>query len=67
MKTVIKIGSDHYLVSTVEVYAIGWETMVFRCDPEGEVTNWRELYGVRYRNEFDATAGHSRVCSQFEP
>jgi hypothetical protein len=72
MKTIIYrhrhgIG-QHFLVSTV--YANfsppGFETMVFKCKPDGDVTDWGEVAGERYDSEQQARDGHHRMCSVFE-
>lgn len=44
---VIKMGQSYYLVDKADTFDVGWETMVFCCNEEGEVTDWQELYTDR--------------------
>lgn len=59
----------HFYVSTVDLRTRGddYETMVFPCTPEGQVTSWGELLCRRYDTEPEARAGHERVCAEFQP
>ena len=43
-----------------------YETMVFACDEQGEVTDWRELDFARYTTEDDARAGHEDIVARWE-
>jgi hypothetical protein len=72
MKTIIYrhrhgIG-QHFLVSTVyaKFSPVGYETMVFPCNPDGKVTSWVELAVDRYRTEEQASEGHNLMCSVFD-
>lgn len=65
---------DGYWVSTVWLgmnhrYGDGppliFETMVFAA-PDGEVTNWGDLYADRYSTEAEALAGHTSVVEQLQ-
>lgn len=48
VKVVIKIGhQSYYLVDKADIFDVGWETMIFECDKEGNVSNWLELYTDR--------------------
>lgn len=44
---VIKINQSYYLVDKADTFDVGWETMVFHCNKDGEVTDWQELYTDR--------------------
>jgi hypothetical protein len=35
---------DYVLLSRVDVPFVGWETMIFNCDPKGEVVDYTDLY-----------------------
>lgn len=68
-KTIIERDGAFYLVSTIKPNGPWneWETLVFPCTREGEVTNWGELDGYRYENQQEATAGHKRFVETFRP
>lgn len=44
---VIKVGQSYYLVDKAETLDVGWETIVFHCDENGEVIDQQELYTDR--------------------
>ena len=60
-----------YLVSTVRLAGGGlygghiFETMVFPCDAEGDVTNWQELDSQRYRTIDEARIGHNDMVQSW--
>ena len=66
-KTIIERDGAFYLVSTTDVLFSGWETLVFPCRRDGEVTDWCELDGYRYGDQQEATAGHKRFVETFRP
>jgi hypothetical protein len=38
--------------------------MAFPCDPNGEVTDWRETFCDRYETREEAIAGHARAVAK---
>jgi hypothetical protein len=42
-----------------------FETMVFACDEDGEVTSWRELDFARYSTREDAAKGHEEIVERW--
>lgn len=38
-----------------------YETMVFKCNADGEVSSWAEQYAKRYLYEEEAAEGHDKV------
>ena len=67
------VVNNRYVVSTVRLPGFElapdlynelggeFETMVFPCDEQGNVTDWMELTCRRYRSVADARAGHNDV------
>jgi hypothetical protein len=55
------------LVSTVSLPSPvgGFETMVFRCTPNGTVLDWSELTVRRYIDEQSARDGHVDVVNTY--
>lgn len=47
VSVVIKLGKDYYLADQANTFDCGWETMIFKCDKEGNVDSWLELYTDR--------------------
>lgn len=65
-KTVITRNGAHYLVSTVSLpFGDGFETMIFACNVDGEVTDWGDLYCDRHDDGDAANAGHDRAVAAF--
>lgn len=42
-----------------------YETMVFACDEDGEVTSWTELDFARYSSREDAARGHEEIVQKW--
>lgn len=60
LKTFVVVNGNEYMVSTVCVYVLGWETMVFRTIGDQTVVDWQEIdrYTRRYSSEEKAREGH---------
>ena len=60
LKTFVVVNGNEYMVSTVYVYVLGWETMVFRTIGNQTVVDWQEIdkYTRRYSSEEKAREGH---------
>ena len=67
MQTVIERGGKHYMVSTVETFDNGWETMVFLAAADGSVIDWTDLDCQRYDSEEEAKGGHLAMVNHFDP
>lgn len=68
MKSVIasnKVESGWVLVSTVDSFDHGLETMVFECDQGGSVINWSDLDCNRYDDWSEAESGHERMVAEW--
>lgn len=60
-----------FVVSTIELPFphIGgtYESMVFRTDADGNITDWSELLCRRYVTSDAAEKGHSEIVNTFDP
>jgi hypothetical protein len=43
----IEVGGQHYVVSATVVMLSGPEVLVFKADPDGKVTDWLDVAGIR--------------------
>lgn len=62
------VVNGEYWVSTVGIPGNIWgryETMVFECDSDGNVTNWIEVDYKRYRTSEEAAAGHITMLNKW--
>ena len=69
-QAVIEREGKHYLVSTVLPPAgLGnsYETMVFNCNLNGQVTDWTEILVKYYSNHIDAINGHNEIEYYWHP
>jgi hypothetical protein len=67
---------DGYVISTVKLAGAEnypdlfaghmYETMVFRADSAGTVTDWLEVDGLRYATEDAAHAGHASLVAMWK-
>lgn len=60
---IVKVGNKHYYVDSCWTFDHGYETMVFACDGDGNVTSWRDLYVEWYSNEVGMSMGHTRIVN----
>lgn len=67
MRIAINVLDTHYVVSTVELFiplnGERYETMVFPCDNNGNVTDYHDVDCHRYETESAARDGHAVVCA----
>jgi len=67
---------DGYVISTVKLAGAEnypdlfadhkYESMVFRADSDGTVTDWSEVDGLRYATEEAAHAGHASLVAMWK-
>ena len=67
---------DGYVISTVKLPGAEnypdlfaghmYESMVFRADSDGKVTDWSEVDGQRYETEDAAHAGHASLVAMWK-
>ena len=43
----------------------GWETMVFTCDKNGNVTSWVDIDVMIYATKTDADEGHTEMINKW--
>ena len=51
-------------IDTCDTFDRGWETMVFRCDENGNVLDWMDLDSELYINENNAFKGHDEMVEK---
>ena len=67
MKDVIKTqGGEFVYISTCFTLDHGWETMVFACNDNGEVTCWADLDAEWYDTEEQASDGHKIMIDRWK-
>ena len=60
---IVEVNGNHYCVDSVYTIDHGYETMVFACDANGNVTNWCDLYCDIYDTESEMREGHYHVVN----
>lgn len=60
-----RVATGFVYVSTVDTFDVGWETMVFECDENGNVISWTELDVSNYDDGDDARSGHLVMTSRW--
>ena len=61
MSNVVQLNGNYYFVDSRLTFDHGYETMVFRCDENGHVLSWSDLYAEWYSCEEDMKDGHSEI------
>ena len=66
MRNEIEIGNGVYAsVRTDYTLDCGWETMVFHCNANGEVTNWEPIATVHYDSSAEAFVAHLTLLERW--
>lgn len=69
-QSVVQHDGKHYFISTVmPPVGLGnsYETMIFHCDSDGNVTDWGEITVKYYNNYIDALNGHMEFQHYWHP
>lgn len=53
----------YYLVDSRLTFDHGYETMAFFCDPEGNVTNWTDVYANWYSSLTEMQRFHKKIVA----
>lgn len=56
---------QHYLLLQ-DKQVLGYETMVFACDKNGNVSDWSDLDSDNYQSKNDALIGHNKMVEKFQ-
>ena len=63
---VVATSNGHVYIDTTYTLDHGWETMVFPCNADGEVTDWGDLDVERYDSEEEARVGHDEMVAKWK-
>ena len=60
---VVEYKGNYYFVDSCYTLDHGYETMIFPCTEEGNVTNWTELYCDIYDTETEMVDAHKAIVA----
>ena len=63
LSVVVELNGNYYYVDSCYTLDHGYETMVFACDANGNVTNWGDLYAEWYDNAAEMETGHNNIVA----
>lgn len=63
---IVKSNNKYYFVDSNDTFDVGFETMVFLCDENGENINWSDLFAKRYNTEEEMRESHYKICNYLE-
>ncbi len=63
LTNVVGRNGKHYYVSSCYTFDNGYETMIFYCDKNGNVTDWNDLYCEHYSDELAMTQRHMEIIT----
>lgn len=66
MANVVNVLDCFYYVDSADTFDFGYETMAFKSDKDGNVSDWGDLYCRRYASEEEMKIGHDEICSNLE-
>lgn len=65
--TTVKTRTKGYVwIDTRDTFDRGWETMVFRCDENGNVSDWMDLDSELYICKDQAFKGHDKMVEKWK-
>ena len=65
--TTVKTRTMGYVwIDTCDTFDRGWETMVFRCDENGNVSDWMDLDSELYICKDHAFKGHNEMVEKWK-
>lgn len=65
-KNIVEFNGDHYYISSCYTLDHGYETMIFPCDDNGNVTDWSELYAEWYDSETEMEKRHNEIVADLK-
>lgn len=63
LSNVVEHKGNYYYVDSCYTLDHGYETMIFPCDENGNVTNWGELYTEWYENATEMEMRHEAIVA----
>lgn len=63
LSDVVEHKGNYYFVDSCYTLDHGYETMIFPCTKEGNVTNWCELYCEIYDTETEMQDAHKAIVA----
>ena len=63
LSDVVEHKGNYYFVDSCYTLDHGYETMIFPCDKNGNVTNWGDLYCDIYDTESEMVCAHNKIVA----
>ena len=64
LSDVVQVNRNYYWVDSCLTMDHGYETMIFPCDRNGNVTDWIDLYCENYRAEEEMAIRHVAIVEK---
>lgn len=65
-RNIVKTKDGNYvLIDSRDTFDCGYETMVFRCEENGNVENWLDIDVDRYSTLEEMIDGHTRMIKKW--
>jgi hypothetical protein len=64
-RTIISNGENHFYIDTCYTDDCGNESMVFKCDENGKVTDWSDLDCRRYFDDSEMEKVHNEMVQNW--
>lgn len=65
-RDIVEINRKHYVVDSCFTLDCGFETMIFACDSNGNVTDWKDLYAEWYDTVAEMETRHKEIVEQLK-
>ena len=63
---IVELNNKHYFVDSNDTFNVGYETMVFSFDKNGENIDWSGLYTIQHNTDEEMRETHYKVCNELE-
>lgn len=66
LSNIVELEGNYYYIDSCYTFDHGYETMIFPCDSNGNVTDWGELYAEWYEDRAAMEARHKEIVADLK-
>lgn len=66
LSDIVELNGNYYYIDSCYTMDHGYETMIFPCDSNGEVTDWGELYAEWYDSRTEMANRHKAIVADLK-
>lgn len=66
LTNIVELDGNYYYIDSCYTLDQGYETMIFPCDSNGNVTDWGELYAEWYNTRTEMESRHKEIVADLK-